>query len=188
VSKTLDVIAAVYATQEQADTILDTLQKMHRASTITLADAALVTKDGEGKIHVKETREVTTKKGAKRGAIVTGIIGLIYPPSLIASVVAGGAIGGAWGKIRDSGIKTGELKGIGTDLEPGKVAVVALAEPEWVPAIEQAMQAWDGQLVKHGFSAEESEEIEQAAEADEPEDAAQSDASQSEPAPPSATS
>jgi len=62
-SKQLDLVAAVYADQEQAHLLLDTLQKMHRASTITLADAALVTRDAEGKVQVTETREVTTKKG-----------------------------------------------------------------------------------------------------------------------------
>jgi uncharacterized membrane protein len=169
-SKQLDLVAAVYADQEQAHLLLDTLQKMHRASTITLADAALVTRDAEGKVQVTETREVTTKKGAKRGAIVAGVLGLIYPPSLIASVVAGGALGGAWGKLRDTGIKTGDMKEIGNALEPGRVAVIALAEPEWTPAIERALEAGDGTLVRHGFSAEESQEIEAAAETDGAED------------------
>jgi len=95
---------------------------------------------------------------------VAGVLGLIYPPSLIASVVAGGALGGAWGKLRDTGIKTGDMKEIGAALEPGKVAVIALAEPEWTPAIERALKAGDGTLVRHGFSAQESQEIEAAAE------------------------
>jgi uncharacterized membrane protein len=166
-SKQLDLVAAVYADQEQAHLLFDTLQKMHRASTITLADAALVTRDAEGKVQITETKEVTTKKGAKRGAIVAGVFGLIYPPSLIATMAAGGALGGAWGKLRDTGIKTGSMKEIGENLEPGKVAVVALAEPEWAPAIERALEAGDGKLVRHGFSAEESQQIEAAAEADE---------------------
>ena len=40
-AKNLRVIAAIYPDQEHANTILDTLHKMHSSSNITLVDAAL---------------------------------------------------------------------------------------------------------------------------------------------------
>ena len=100
--KQLELMAAVYKDEEGAKTVLDTLEMMHSASNITLADAAIVMKDDDGKLKIKETREVTAAKGAKRGAVVTGVLGLIFPPALIASVLAGGVIGGAWGRLRDT--------------------------------------------------------------------------------------
>jgi len=162
-AKDLRLIASIYPDQEHANTILETLQKMHRASNITLVDAALVTKDEDGKVHIDETKEVTTAKGAKRGAIIAGVFGLIYPPSLIVTVLAGGGIGGLWGKMRDTGIKTGDMKVIADDLQPGSVALIVVAEPPSVPSIERAMEGWGGQLVRHGFTEEESDQIEQAA-------------------------
>jgi uncharacterized membrane protein len=163
-AKDLRVIASIYPDQEHANTILDTLNKMHSASNITLVDAALVTKDADGTVHIQETKEVTTGKGAKRGAIVAGIFGLIYPPSLIVSVLAGGGIGGLWGKLRDTGIKTGDMKEIAENLKPGQIALIALAEPPSVPPIERAMEGWGGYLFRHGFTEEESEQLEKAAE------------------------
>ncbi|MGD9713294.1 MAG: DUF1269 domain-containing protein [Thermomicrobiales bacterium] len=163
-AKDLRVIASIYPDQEHASTILETLHKMHRASNITLVDAALVTKDEDGKVHIQETKEVTTGKGARRGAIVAGIFGLIYPPSLIVSVLAGGGVGGLWGKLRDTGIKTGDMKEITENLQPGSVALIALAEPPSVPPIERAMEGWGGYMVRHGFTEEESDQVEQAAE------------------------
>lgn len=163
-AKDLRLIASIYPDQEHANTILETLNKMHRASNITLVDAALVTKDEDGKVHIQETKEVTTAKGAKRGAIIAGVFGLIYPPSLIVSVLAGGGIGGLWGKMRDTGIKTGDMKEITENLQPGSVALIALAEPPSVPPIERAMEGWGGQMVQHGFSEEESAQLEAAAE------------------------
>jgi uncharacterized membrane protein len=162
-AKDLRLIASIYPDQEHANTILETLQRMHRASNITLVDAALVTKDEDGKVHIDETKEVTTAKGAKRGAIIAGVFGLIYPPSLIVTVLAGGGIGGLWGKLRDTGIKTGDMKVIADDLQPGSVALIVVAEPPSVPSIERAMEGWDGRIVRHGFSEEESDLIEQAA-------------------------
>jgi uncharacterized membrane protein len=163
-AKDLRVVAAIYPDQEHANTILETLQKMHRASNITIVDAALVTKGEDGKIHIQETKEVTTRKGAKRGAIIAGIFGVIYPPSLIASVAVGGGIGGLWGKLRDTGIKTGDMKQLTENLKLGEVALIILAEPQSVPPIERAMEGWAGYIVRHGFTEEESARLEQAAE------------------------
>ncbi len=164
--KQLELMAAVYVDEEGAKTILDTLERMHSASNITLADAAMVTKDADGKLHIKETREVTAVKGAKRGAIVTGVLGLIYPPTLIASVLVGGVIGAAWGRLRDTGIKTGAMKDLGSTLEPGNAAVIALAEPQFVKPITQAMEAYAAEFLRHGFTEEEAAQIEDAAAAD----------------------
>src|SRR5215203_2521638 len=161
--KDLRLIAAIYPDQEHANTILETLHKMHGGSNITLVDAALVTKDAEGKISIHETKEMTTRKGAKRGAIIAGIFGVIYPPSLIASVLVGGGIGGLWGKMRDTGIKTGDMKEIAERLKVSEIALIILATPESVPPIERAMEGWAGYIVHHGFTEQESEQIEQAA-------------------------
>ena len=159
----LELLASIYLDEEGANTILDALQRMHRHGTITLADAAMVTKDDHGKLHIKETREVTAGKGARRGAIVTGVLGLIYPPSLIATVLVGGAIGAAWGRLRDTGIKTGSMKELGTSLKPGNAAVVALAEPGYVDLIVRTMEAYPKEFLRHAFTAEEAAQIEEAA-------------------------
>jgi uncharacterized membrane protein len=146
-SKTVHVIAAVYPDRDHAKVIIDMLQQMHRAVTITLLDAALATKDDQGKIHIEETKEVTTRKGARRGAIAAGVFGLIFPPSLIASAVAGGAIGALAGRARDTGVKRGRLEEIANQLEPGKAAVIALADDESQLAIQHALVGYEGTLI-----------------------------------------
>jgi uncharacterized membrane protein len=146
-SKTVNVMAAVYPDRDKAKVTIDMLQQMHRAVTITLLDAALLTKDDQGKIHIEESKELTTGKGARRGAIIAGAFGLIFPPSLIASALAGGAIGAVAGRARDTGIKHDRLNQFAEQLEPGKAAVVALAEDEWVLPIQQALVGYEGTLI-----------------------------------------
>jgi uncharacterized membrane protein len=157
--KQAQLMAAVYPTHEQAKTILDMLQRMHRANTITLKDAAVITKDSKGKVKLEETAELTTREGAVRGAIVTGVLGLIYPPSLIVSLLAGGVIGGLIGRVRDTGIKNANLKEIADRLEPGKSAVIALGEGEWVDEIQGALKGWEGALITHALTEEEAKQI-----------------------------
>jgi uncharacterized membrane protein len=161
-SKQLELLAAVYADEERARTILDMLQTMHRADTITLADAALVMKGQDGKVQVQETRELTTRKGARRGAIIAGVIGLIYPPSLIASVLVGGGIGALAGKLRDTGVKAADLKNIADSLDAGKAAVVALVEAEGVTRAVSALRGYDGEVIRQALSSDSAAAVEQA--------------------------
>jgi uncharacterized membrane protein len=149
VAKSAELLIAVYPNHEQAALILDTLKQMHQGGTITLIDSALVTKDPDGKVKIEETEELTARKGARRGAIAAGIFGIIYPPSLIISIAAGSAVGAMSGILRDTGVKKQRLDQVGKELEPGKSAVVALAEGDWVMRIQSTLQGYDGELVTH---------------------------------------
>lgn len=162
-SKQLELLAAVYTDEDRARTIAEMLEQMQRATTITLEDAAIVTKGSDGKLQIHETREVTAGKGAKRGAMAAGLFGLVFPPSLIVSAVAGGAVGALWGKLRDTGLKTKSIKELGETLEPGKAAVVVLVDQGSVKATERALQGYDGELIRESFSAKETADVQAAA-------------------------
>jgi uncharacterized membrane protein len=157
--KPVQLLAAVYPNEEHAKTTIDMLHEMHRAANIDLVDSAMITKNEDGKIKVHETKELTTGKGARRGAIITGVIGLIYPPSLIASALVGGAIGAVAGKVRDTGIKNPKLKEIADNLEPGKAAVIALVDESSTLAVQNALEGYEGTLVIQALDKETVKEL-----------------------------
>jgi uncharacterized membrane protein len=160
----LQLIAAVYADQDRGKVILDMLESMHKNDTITLKDAALVSKTDDGKFKIEETVELTARKGGRRGAIILGIVGLIYPPSLIATVIAGGGIGALAGALRDTGIKKDELKEFADSIQPGQSAVVALADAQFSEQIQDALGGYEGTLLTHEIAGESAEDIQAAAE------------------------
>ena len=162
-SDAVQLLAAVYPDQEHAKVTFDMLHEMHRASTITLVDSAMITKDEEGKLKIKETTEFTTRKGARRGAIITGVLGLIYPPSLLGSIAVGGVIGALTGKVRDTGIKNPQLKEIADRLEPGKAAVIALVEDWSTVKVQNALKGYEGTLVIEAVDEETLKELYMAA-------------------------
>jgi uncharacterized membrane protein len=125
--RTLVVIVASFGNETEAGESLKDLKRMDKDNDIELVDAAVVVHDSEGKVHFKETDDPSGKTWAKRGAIAGGLVGLIFPPSLIAGAVVGGAGGGVWGKIRDKGFKDDDLKAVGEDLPPGSSAIIAIA-------------------------------------------------------------
>jgi len=159
----LELIASIYVDEDGARTILDGLQRMDKSGTIIMADAAMVTKDEDGKLHIRETKDLTAGKGAGRGALVGGALGLFFPPSILATTFVGGLIGSAWGKLHDTGIKTGEMKDLANGLEPGNAAVLALAELRYLDAILDTMNAFPGKFLRHAFSAAEASQMADAA-------------------------
>jgi uncharacterized membrane protein len=109
----------MFGDEVQAKQSLKDFQAMDQEGSIELIDAAVIVRGADGKVRFEETADPSGKKWAKRGAIAGGVVGLIFPPSLIASAIVGGRAGGIWGKIRDKGFKDDDLKAIGEGMEPG---------------------------------------------------------------------
>jgi uncharacterized membrane protein len=81
------------------------------------------------------------------------VVGLIFPPSIIASAIVAGGAGAIWGKIRDKGFKDEDLKQIGESLPPGSSAIIAIAEDRMVEQLESALAGYD-RIARHAVSAE----------------------------------
>src|SRR3954468_15903404 len=163
-NKTLEVFVAVYSDETSAGVAVDDLKSMKRAGSIKLAAAALVVRDAEGKVHFEETADPSGKKVAKRGAIAGGLIGLIFPPSIIVGAVVGGAGGGVGGKIRDKGFKDDELKAVGDSLTPGSSAIIAIAEDKVVEQLATGLKGYE-RLTRHVMNADASAAVVAEAEA-----------------------
>ena len=141
------LVVALYESEDRAMVVLDMIQQMSHAETLKIIDVAALVKDLEGKIHVHETKELTVKKGARRGAVVAGLVGAFFPPAFIASAIAGGGLGAVIGKMRDSGIKNDAIKDISDQIEIGKAAVMVLAEDDWVAPVENALKSNEAKLI-----------------------------------------
>ena len=151
--KTLEVFVAVYGDETSAGVALQDLKSMEKARSIELVDAALVVHDAEGKVHYEETADPSGKKMAKRGAIAGGLVGLIFPPSIIVGAAVGGGAGGIWGKLRDKGFKDDELKQVGESLPPGSSAIIAIAEDKVVQQLENGLKGYE-RLSRHMMNAD----------------------------------
>ena len=149
----IEVFIAVFGTEEEAGTALKDFQAMDRQGSIKLIDGVVVVHGIDGKVRFEETADPSGKKLGKRGAIAGGLIGLIFPPAIIASAVVGGVGGGVWGKIRDKGFKDEDLKEIGESLEPGTSAIVAIAEDRVVEQLVAGLEGYQ-KIARHALSAE----------------------------------
>ena len=152
-TSTLEVFVATYDTENGAAAASKAFQAAQRDGAIDLIDAAVIVHTADDKVKIEETADPSGKKWAKRGAIAGGVVGLIFPPSIILSAAVGGGAGGVWGKIRDKGFKDEDLKQIGNSLPPGSSAIIAVAEDRMVEQLERALSGYD-KIAKHVVSAE----------------------------------
>lgn len=155
---TMQLFAAIFHNETQAAEALKDFQSMNREGSIDLIDACVIVRGADGNVRFEETADPSGKTWAKRGAIAGGIVGLIFPPSIIASAVVGGAGGGIWGKIRDKGVKDSDLKEIGESLEPGTSAIIAIAEDRVVEQLEKGLEGY-ARIANHALSAEAAAQI-----------------------------
>lgn len=162
----IEVFVATFDNERQAGAALRDFQAMDREGSIKLVDAAVVVRGADdGKVSFEETADPSGKKWAKRGAIAGGLVGLIFPPSILASAVVGAGGGGLWGKVRDKGFADADLKAVGESLQPGTSAIIAIAEDRMIERLQRGLEGYRN-VVRHAVSAEASAMI--VAEADQP--------------------
>jgi uncharacterized membrane protein len=157
-TSTLEVFIAVFGTEDGAAAALKDFKAAELERSIDLIDGAAIVHRADGKVHFEETADPSGKKWAKRGAIAGGIVGLIFPPSILAGAAVGGGAGGIWGKVRDKGISDDELRQIGESIPQGSSAIIAVAEDRLLEQLQRGIDGYE-KISRHALSADASAQL-----------------------------
>ena len=149
----VQVFIAAFDNEIEAGVALKDFREMNREGSIDLIDAAVMVHTSDGKVQFEETADPSGRKLARRGAVAGGIVGLIFPPSILVGAAVGAAGGGIWGKIRDKGFKDEDLMAIGESLDPGTSAIIAIAEDRVLERLETGLEGYN-KIARHALSAE----------------------------------
>jgi uncharacterized membrane protein len=125
-----------YESIDDAKADLAELKQLHREHVVGTFDAAVLTKDEKGKVKVVEKIEKPTQHGGWAGLAVGAAVGLIFPPSLLVSGLAGAGAGALIGHL-EGGMSRSDLKEIGEMLDESEAALVVVGEATIERAVEE---------------------------------------------------
>jgi uncharacterized membrane protein len=149
------VLVAEFENDESANLALKNIYVQQNSRAITIKDAAIIRKELDGKIQVKESADSSAGKSTGIGLLAGAAIGLIGGPLGIAAwSAAGAAAGGIAARLHDRGIRNDQLRQVGEELTPGSSALVLVIDPEWTTAIEKSLVAARARVFTTGIAAE----------------------------------
>jgi uncharacterized membrane protein len=147
----VQVIVAAFHDVDGASNALESLKEAKRDDLIGIQDAAVITKDANGKVKIKETADMRAGKGATIGAVTGGVLGLLAGPVGWAAL-GGGVVGGLAAKMRDGGFPDDRLRQLAEGLTPNSSALVAVIDHRWVGEVEQELARQQADTVTQALS------------------------------------
>jgi uncharacterized membrane protein len=149
-----EMVVVAFEDEHKADEVLTTLKQLDVEAAVDLKSAAVVKRDSEGKVKIRETKDFDAKQGAIGGAVAGGLMGLLTG-KLVLGALLGAAGGAAAGHGIDMGLNDEYLRSVGESLGSGTSALVALVAFE---RVERAMAELDkfegGTILRHTLSDE----------------------------------
>ncbi len=159
-----EMVVVSFDNENRANEVLDTFKRMEDMAVADLKSGAVVVRDAEGKVTIKETSDFDAKQGAIGGAIAGGLLSLLGG-SLVKGAILGAAGGAVAGKVIDLGLDDDFLKEIGDSLGTSSSAVVAMVDFD---QLDQAMEELDkfegGTILHHTLDADVYEKLSEAVE------------------------
>jgi len=145
----MELVVRVYDESGRAEEALEFVHKLHNQRTLRIRNAAILARDEEGAVTVRDTRDIDPKKGRLLGAITGGLIGLVGGPAGVAvGALAGAGTGAVAGKRIDFGFSDDFLNRLQKHLKPGKSALVVLVEHEFVVKLSESLARDEGTIVQ----------------------------------------
>jgi uncharacterized membrane protein len=145
-SDTTFILVATYPDEAAAQDDYQVVKDAHAAGLVGSYDAAVVTKDANGKVHENKD-ETATRHGAWWGVAAGAAVGVIFPPAVLGAAAVGGVIGGVGGHLA-KGMSRSEAKELGDFIDPGQAGLVIVGESKVEDAIKKAVTKAEKQTAK----------------------------------------
>jgi len=122
-----------------ADALAALQQQPNRPWLLDVENAAIIEKNKDGGVTFNETADRTGTRGLGTGALIGGLVGLIFPPAFLASTAVGAAVGGLGAQMRDAGFEDNALRAIANELPAGSSLLMALITHRWADELVQLL-------------------------------------------------
>src|SRR5215207_2962773 len=139
--------AGEYDSVDDARADLETLKELHREHVVGTYDAAVVTKNGEGKVDIVDKIEKPTQHGGWAGMAVGAAMGLIFPPGILVGGLLGAGTGALIGHL-EGGMSREDIREVGEMLDNSEAALIVVGEATIERAVDDATERAKRELKK----------------------------------------
>lgn len=152
-----DLIAIAYDDEFKAEEVRLTLAKLQKEHLIELEDAAVVVKDEQGKVKLKQAIDLTSA-GAVSGGFWGLLIGTLFFMPLAGAVVgaATGAIGGA---LSDIGVDDNFMRELGETMQNGTSALFVLVRQVTPDKVLEEVAPYGGKVLRTSLTKDKEAEL-----------------------------
>ena len=150
---------------DAARRLLDAVEKIDEGDeNVKIVDAAVADHHTKGKVTVKQTHDVSGRKGGFRGGSIGVIAGAVLggPPGAVVGGALGASLAGLYARLRDIGIEDSFMRKVAGDIDQGKSAVFVQYEGDWaasIGAISDAIRADQAELIHSTLPADKAEAL-----------------------------
>ena len=158
------LIALVYDKEQTGFDALNKLAELSKLQLITLADAAVATKNQKGKVKIKQTLEnQVAGSAAVWGGFWGLLIGLLFLAPIFWGLVSA-LLGYILAKAGDVGIDDKFIKQVGESLDIGQSALFMLIVEATQDKVLDEMSEFGGEVYQTSLSKEDEEKLKKALE------------------------
>lgn len=137
------LIAADFADADVAMEAYEALKQVEDGATVKIEGVLVVKRGEDGKLDVQKVTDHSTREGLGWGAVGGAVVGILFPPSILGSVLVVGAGGGIIGKLREHHHKKELAEELQDAIEPGHSGIIALVSDPGEVKIREALDKAD---------------------------------------------
>lgn len=147
-----DLIVLAFKNETDALSMRDDLISLQKQEVITLQDAAVVVRHGDGKPKVKQATSLVGA-GALGGAFWGMLIGLLFFAPWLGLAI-GAVTGAIAGKFTDTGIDDKFIKDVAETIQPGHSALFLLVSKVTMDKVQPTLEKYDATIIQTSLSDE----------------------------------
>lgn len=156
-----NLIAIKFHSLEDAEKAFSRIADLEQKHLLELDDVAMVIRQQNGKVKLRQTADITAGKGALSGGFWGLLIGMIFLVPLAGGLL-GAALGALAGSATDLGISDEFMKKVGQEIQPGDTAIFALIRQATYDKVVDELKDLDGELYYTSLSADEEAKLRKA--------------------------
>ena len=151
-----DLIVISFDSAATAEEVRDKVRQLQKGGLLALSDAAVISKDAEGKVNVNNEVSRETKVGAGTGALLGVLLGFMFP---VAGLVVGAVGGAAVGALVGSGVDRKFVEDVQNSLTPGSSALFLVLRGGDAAALRGVLEPYEGTLIQTTFDSNLEEQL-----------------------------